>query len=319
MIPLKDDNPTSSRPIVTYFLIGLCVVVFLMQLGSQSYRTLILSYGLIPSVLMGHDQLPMDLYAVPAYMTIFSSMFMHGGWMHLIMNMLFIWVFADNIEDNLGSRNFIIFYILCGIGAAMAHVLMDTHSQIPVIGASGAISGVLGAYIINHPKARILVLIPFFFIIIIKIRALYVLGYWFVLQFINSYTVSSQGGGVAYAAHIGGFVSGMMTTSIAVPGPSLALYAQNNSLRKHETRAMIFIVFMFSYGTAIIIQLFMNGIFDTTLGSLVYVLMPAIIGTFLGNKISGNIPDKMFRKLVSLILILTATYMLLSNMIKLLG
>ena len=116
-----------------------------------------------------------------------------------------------------------------------------------------------------------------------------------------------------------GFVSGMMATSIAVPGPSLALYAQNNSLRKHETRAMIFIVFMFSYGTAIIIQLFMNGIFDTTLGSLVYVLMPAIIGTFLGNKISGNIPDKMFRKLVSLILILTATYMLLSNMIKLLG
>ena len=210
MIPLKDDNPTSSRPIVTYFLIGLCVVVFLMQLGSQSYRTLILSYGLIPSVLMGHNQLPMDLYAVPAYMTIFSSMFMHGGWMHLIMNMLFIWVFADNIEDNLGSRNFIIFYILCGIGAAMAHVLMDTHSQIPVIGASGAISGVLGAYIINHPKARILVLIPFFFIIIIKIRALYVLGYWFVLQFINSYTVSSQGGGVAYAAHIGGFVSGLI-------------------------------------------------------------------------------------------------------------
>ena len=210
MIPLKDDNPTSSRPIVTYFLIGLCVVVFLMQLGSQSYRTLILSYGLIPSVLMGHDQLPMDLYAVPAYMTIFSSMFMHGGWMHLIMNMLFIWVFADNIEDNLGSRNFIIFYILCGIGAAMTHVLMDTHSQIPMIGASGAISGVLGAYIINYPKARILVLIPFFFIFIIKIRALYVLGYWFVLQFINSYTMSSQEGGVAYAAHIGGFVCGMV-------------------------------------------------------------------------------------------------------------
>ena len=212
MIPLKDDNPTSSRPIVTYFLIGLCVVVFLMQLGSQSYRTgqLFYSYGLIPSVLMGHDQLPMDLYAVPAYMTIFSHMFMHGGWMHLIMNMLFMWIFADNIEDNLGSRNFIIFYILCGIGAAMAHVLMDTHSQIPMIGASGAISGVLGAYIINHPKARILVLIPFFFIFIIKIRALYVLGYWFVLQFINSYTMSSQEGGVAYAAHVGGFVCGMV-------------------------------------------------------------------------------------------------------------
>ena len=204
MIPLKDDNPTSSRPIVTYFLIGLCVVVFLMQLGSQSYRTLILSYGLIPSVLMGHDQLPMDLYAVPAYMTIFSSMFMHGGWMHLIMNMLFMWVFADNIEDNLGSRNFIIFYILCGIGAAMTQVLINTHSQIPMVGASGAIGGVLGAYMINHPKAKVLVLIPYFIITIIKIRALYVLGFWFILQFISS------GGGVAYAAHIGGFISGMV-------------------------------------------------------------------------------------------------------------
>jgi len=172
MIPLKDDNPTSSRPIVTYFLIGLCVVVFLMQLGSQSYRTLNLSYGLIPSVLMGHDQLSMDLYAVPAYMTIFSSMFMHGGWMHLIGNMWYMKIFADNIEDNLGSRNFIIFYILCGIGAAMAQVLMDTHSQVPMIGASGAIGGVLGAYLINHPNAKVLVLIPFgFFSQLIKIKA----------------------------------------------------------------------------------------------------------------------------------------------------
>jgi len=204
MIPLKDDNPIANRPVVTYFLIGLCVVVFLMQLGSQTYRTLILSYGLIPSVLMGHDQLPMDLYAVPAYMTIFSSMFMHGGWMHIIGNMWYMKIFADNIEDNLGSRNFIIFYILCGIGAAMAQVLMNTHSQIPMVGASGAIGGVLGAYLINHPNAKVLVLIPYIIITIIKIRALYVLGFWFILQFISS------GGVIAYAAHIGGFVSGMI-------------------------------------------------------------------------------------------------------------
>ena len=213
MIPLKDDNPTSGRPVVTYFLIGTCVVVFLMQLGSQSYRTgqLFYSYGLIPSVLMGHDQLPMDLYAVPAYMTIFSSMFMHGGWIHLIGNMWYMKIFADNIEDNLGPRNFIIFYILCGIGAAMAQVLMDTHSQVPMIGASGAIGGVLGAYLINHPNARVLVLIPFgFFSQLIKIRAIYVLGFWFILQFINSAMSSSQGGGVAYAAHIGGFISGII-------------------------------------------------------------------------------------------------------------
>ena len=214
MIPLKDDNPTSTKPVVTYFLIGICVLVFLIQVGSQSYKTgqLFYSFGLIPSVLVGRDQLPMDLYVVPAYITIITSMFMHGGFMHLIGNMLYMWIFADNIEDNLGPKNFIIFYLISGIGAAMAQVLMDTSSQIPMVGASGAIGGVLGAYLINHSKAKVLVLIPFgFFSQLIKIRALYVLGFWFVLQFINSSMMYSEGeGGVAYAAHIGGFVTGMI-------------------------------------------------------------------------------------------------------------
>ncbi len=213
MIPLKDDNPTSGKPVVTYFLIGICVIIFFFQLGSESYKTgrLFYSYGLIPSVLMGHDQLPLDLYSVPAYITIFSSMFLHGGFMHLAGNMLYMWIFADNIEDNLGPLKFLIFYLVSGIGAAMAQVLMDTQSQIPMVGASGAIGGVLGAYLINHPQARVLVLIPFgFFSQLIKIRALYVLGFWFVLQFINSSMMSSEGGGVAYAAHIGGFISGMI-------------------------------------------------------------------------------------------------------------
>ena len=207
MIPLKDDNPTSGKPIITYSIIGLCVLVFIAQLGSESYRTgqLFYSYGLIPSVLMGHNQLPADVYIIPAYATIFSSMFMHGGFMHIIGNMLYMWIFADNIEDDLGPSKFAIFYILSGIGAAMTQVMMDTHSQVPMVGASGAIGGVLGAYLINHPKARVLVLIPFgFFSQLIKIRALYVLGFWFILQFISS------DGGVAYAAHIGGFVSGMI-------------------------------------------------------------------------------------------------------------
>jgi len=207
MIPLKDDNPTSGKPFVTYFLIASCVLIFLIQFKLESYISgqLFYSYGLIPSVLMGHNQLPMDLYAVPAYLTIFSSMFMHGGFMHLIGNMLYMWIFADNIEDNLGPAKFLIFYLLAGIGAAMTQVFMDTHSQIPMVGASGAIGGVLGAYLINHPNARVLVLIPFgFFSQLIKIRALYVLGFWFILQFI------STGGGVAYAAHIGGFVSGII-------------------------------------------------------------------------------------------------------------
>ena len=207
MIPLKDDNPTVNKPVVTYFIIILCVLIFLIQLSSQTYKSgqLFYSYGLIPSVLMGNKQLPLDLYIIPAYLTIFSSMFMHGGFMHLIGNMLYMWIFADNIEDSLGPKKFIIFYLLSGIGAAMTQVLMDTHSQIPMVGASGAIGGVLGAYLINHPNARVLVLIPFgFFSQLIKIRSLYVLGFWFILQFISS------GGGVAYAAHIGGFVSGII-------------------------------------------------------------------------------------------------------------
>ena len=207
MIPLKDDNPASGKPIVTYFIIGLCVLIFLIQLSSQSYKTgqLFYSYGLIPSVLMNINQLPMDLHVLPAWVTIFTSMFMHGGFMHLLGNMLYMWIFADNIEDDLGHIKFLIFYLLAGIGAAMTQVLIDTNSQIPMVGASGAIGGVLGAYLINYPNAKVLVLIPFgFFSQLIKIKALYVLGLWFVLQFISS------GGGVAYAAHIGGFISGII-------------------------------------------------------------------------------------------------------------
>ena len=207
MIPLKDDNPTSGKPIVTYFIISFCILIFLIQLNSEAYKSgqLFYSYGLIPSVLMGHSQLPMNLYVIPGWVTIFTSMFMHGGFMHLAGNMLYMWIFADNIEDNLGATRFLIFYLLAGIGAAMTQVLMDTQSQIPMVGASGAIGGVLGAYLINYPNAKVLVLIPFgFFSQLIKIRALYVLGFWFILQFISS------GGGVAYAAHIGGFISGMI-------------------------------------------------------------------------------------------------------------
>ena len=223
MIPLKDDNPTSGRPIVTYSIIIVCVLVFLTQLGSSSYKTgqLFYSYGLIPSVLMGHDELPMDIYALPAYLTIFSSMFMHGGFMHILGNMLYMWIFADNIEDDLGPYKFLIFYLLSGVGAAMTQVFMDTHSQIPMVGASGAIGGVLGAYLINHPKAKVLVLIPFgFFSQLLKIKALYVLGFWFILQFISS------GGGVAYAAHIGGFVSGII----------LILFFNKKTKRKTKTK-----------------------------------------------------------------------------------
>ena len=213
MIPLKDDNPTKGRPIVSYGIIFFCVIIFLAQLGLSEIelREFTYSYGLIPSVFLGIDQLPDNLNKISPIGTIFTSMFMHGGWMHLIGNMLYMWIFADNIEDDLGTLNFVIFYFVSGVGAAMSQVFVDINSQIPMIGASGAIGGVLGAYLVNYPNARVLVLIPFgFFTQLIKIRALYVLGFWFVLQFINSFLSSSSGGGVAYAAHIGGFISGVI-------------------------------------------------------------------------------------------------------------
>jgi membrane associated rhomboid family serine protease len=213
LIPLKDDNPTYSKPVITYAILGICVLVFILQISSASYQSgkLFYSYGLIPAVLTGHKQLPAEIAMIAPELTLITSMFMHGGFMHLIGNMLYLWIFADNIEDELGPVKFICFYLLSGIAAALTQVFLNTESTIPMIGASGAIGGVLGAYIVNHPKAKVIVLIPLgFFSQIVKIPALYVLGFWFILQFINSSLSSSEGGGVAYGAHIGGFIFGVV-------------------------------------------------------------------------------------------------------------
>ena len=211
MIPLKDDNPTHSTPIITYFIIGICIVVFLLELSSPNYKSgaIFYSWGVIPASLIHNLQLPDEVYRVPPIITLFTSMFMHGGFMHLIGNMLYMWIFADNIEDGLGKTKFIIFYLLSGIAAALTQVYMNTESTIPMVGASGAIGGVLGAYIVNYPKAKVLVLIPLgFFSQIVKVPAIFVLGIWFLLQFVSSAFSGSSGGGVAYGAHIGGFVFG---------------------------------------------------------------------------------------------------------------
>ena len=211
MIPLKDDNPTYSTPIITYFIIGICVIVFLLEISSPNYKSgaIFYSWGVIPASLIHNLQLPDEVYRVPPIITLFTSMFMHGGFMHLIGNMLYMWIFADNIEDGLGKTKFIIFYLLSGIAAALTQVYMNTESTIPMVGASGAIGGVLGAYIVNYPKAKVLVLIPLgFFSQIVRVPAIFVLGIWFLLQFISSALSGSSGGGVAYGAHIGGFVFG---------------------------------------------------------------------------------------------------------------
>lgn len=212
MIPLRDDNPCNIRPIVTVTFLIACVLVFLWQLslGPRAFQAAVFQLGVIPATLLGGDSLPPELALLPPALTVFTSMFLHGDWMHLIGNMLYLWIFGNNIEDAMGHVRFVIFYLLCGIAAVLAQALPDPGSTIPMIGASGAISGVLGAYLLLYPRAHVLVLIPLgFFSRLIHLPAMFVLGFWFVLQLINQAVAPSGGGGVAFGAHIGGFVAGM--------------------------------------------------------------------------------------------------------------
>ena len=216
MIPLRDDNPSTSKPFVTITFVVMCVLVFLWQfsLGDAGQRA-IYALGVIPAVLLGGQHLPPELQVVPATATIFTSMFMHGGWMHLIGNMLYLWIFGDNVEDSMGHGRYLVFYLLCGIAAALAQAIPEPNSEIPMVGASGAISGVLGAYVLLHPHARVLVAIPFGFILhTVRLPAGLVLALWFGLQLFSNLMTQPGQGGVAFRAHIGGFIAGMLLVGI---------------------------------------------------------------------------------------------------------
>jgi membrane associated rhomboid family serine protease len=211
VIPLYDDNPTSLRPYVTMGLIATCVLVFLWQIGLpvQEQNRVVYALGFIPALLLGDRLLPPEVALVPPEVSLLTSMFLHGGWMHVIGNMLYLWIFGNNVEDAMGHARFVGFYIVCGIAAAFAQGLADPVSEIPMVGASGAIGGVLGAYLLLHPRARVLVLLPLgFFFTTLRVPAFVVLGLWFVLQFVSAGMTPTDGGGVAYWAHIGGFVAG---------------------------------------------------------------------------------------------------------------
>ncbi len=210
MIPLHDDNPTERAPAVTIIFLLACTLVFLYQAGlsDEPGQTFIFQFGAIPAVLFGEAELPVATVAVPAYATIFTSMFLHGSWMHLIGNMLYLWVFGNNIEDVMGHVRYVLFYFICGIVAVFSHAVTEPSSTVPMVGASGAISGVLGAYILLFPRARVLVLMPG--LGTTRIAAGIVLGMWFVLQLLSGgISLGTTGGGVAFFAHIGGFVAGM--------------------------------------------------------------------------------------------------------------
>jgi len=218
VIPLRDLNPVSTRPVVTYAIIAINVVVWLLEVfvwlgqGDGAMQALIYRYGVVPWYLV-HDP------HVGSWITPISSMFMHGGWMHVIGNMWFLWIFGDNVEDALGKARFVAFYVLCGLAAVAAQVAIDPSSQIPMVGASGAIAGVLAAYVTLYPRARILTLVPIFiFIQFMELPAFLFIFVWFGFQLLSGYvslgTVGQEMGGTAFFAHIGGFVAGLALVRI---------------------------------------------------------------------------------------------------------
>lgn len=225
MIPIRDDNPTVHPTVIVYGLIALNAAAWVFVQGLGTYPRIIESvfeFGVIPGELLGlvppGTRVPAGpgmeyvFEAVPNYLSVVTHMFMHGGWLHLIGNMWFLYVFGDNIEDALGSVRFALFYLACGLAALVLQTVTHPASTVPMVGASGAISGVMGAYIVLFPRAPVHMLVFFgFFFTRVVVPAFFMLGYWFLLQLLGGFfSMAGPGGGVAFWAHVGGFVAGML-------------------------------------------------------------------------------------------------------------
>jgi membrane associated rhomboid family serine protease len=213
MIPLRDDNPTRLLPVVTYALIAACVLAFLWQssLSARAQQVAVYALGMIPATLFDHARLPPEVALVPPSATLVTSMFLHGGWLHLLGNLLYLWIFGNNVEDAMGHGRFLVFYLVCGLAAALAQALPEPTSEVHMVGASGALSGVLGAYLLLYPHARVLVFIPVPPLMrLLELPAAWVLGFWLLVQLLSSVASGDQEGGVAFGAHIGGFIAGLV-------------------------------------------------------------------------------------------------------------
>lgn len=222
MFPYKDENPTLRVPVVTVAIIAVNLLAWILVQGAGAQGVLeqsVCTLGAIPARVLGTlppgvpVRLGQNMYCdpgrFPAWATVFTSMFMHGGWLHLIGNMWFLWVFGNNIEDSTGRFRFVAFYLLCGVAAALTQSLLDPGSRIPMVGASGAISGVMGAYVILFPRVRVHMLIFLgFYVTTVVVPAYLMLGYWFLLQILGG-GLAKEMGGTAFWAHVGGFVAGM--------------------------------------------------------------------------------------------------------------
>jgi membrane associated rhomboid family serine protease len=219
VIPLHDDNPTTGKPFVTVGVMIACLLVYVFQhllLSSVGSQQALYAFGLVPAVLTGREILPAEIAVIPPWASVLTSMFMHGGFWHLAGNMLYLWIFGNNLEDAMGHIRFFLFYVLCGIAAVFAQVLPNPGSIVPMVGASGAISGVLGGYLVLFPRARVLLGLPLGFIVIGigRFPAIWVLAAWFIMQLVMGGLAAMQPagesqGGIAFGAHIGGFIGGV--------------------------------------------------------------------------------------------------------------
>jgi membrane associated rhomboid family serine protease len=237
VFPLHDENPTRTTPVVTITLIAINVVVFLWQWLVVGLSASALLYGLIPAHLLNQPVEQAALRALaeepqallllrqnldPAWLTIFTSMFLHGSWLHILGNMWYLWVFGNNVEDEMGKGKFLAFYLICGVAAALSQVFLSQGSPIPMVGASGALAGVLGAYLLLHPHSRVTHLVILgFFITTITTPAWVSLGLWIAMQVLSGLVnlgPKAIGGGVAYAAHVGGFVAGLVLVRLFTSG-----------------------------------------------------------------------------------------------------
>jgi membrane associated rhomboid family serine protease len=226
LIPLRDENPSATVPVVTRALIAINVAVFFYEVMlGPDLRAFLYEWGLVPLRLVLAARYHEGALLPPA-ITVVTSVFLHGGWSHLIGNMWYLWIFGDNIEDQLGHVGFILFYLACGIVAGLIHVLTNSTSQLPTVGASGAIAGVLGAYLLSYPRARVTTLVPLFpFFQVVALPAFVLLGFWFVLQFILGLgALGNTGGGIAFWAHVGGFAFGWLAMRLLGRRPDASPY-----------------------------------------------------------------------------------------------
>ena len=241
MIPLGDENPAHRPPVVTVAPIAVCALAFVAQLTVLGgLERSVWRFGLVPAVLSGEARLAPALAAAPAPLTLLTSMFLHGGILHLAGNLLYLWVFGNNVEDRLGHLGFLVFYLAAGLVAAAFQIALEPGARLPMVGASGAVSGVLGAYLVLWPRARVTIFVPMLPFFLPRIRAGWLLGFWFAMQLVGVWAAPSEVGGVAFGAHVGGFLVGVAVGALLgrrqPPGPwgPRPRDTPRNSLKSHE-------------------------------------------------------------------------------------